>query len=278
MFISRFFLFGSNTPDALILVLLDVLAAVFLYKLVLRFGLSPKIAMLETLFALICSNMVFVIIDPSVWFIAQVMCFALAVMSIYFAVAGKGGRSLALWACAVGCRPMQALYLLILLIILFYKEKEKQGPKRWYWICLRKWGWGILPMIIAVSYMTLNNVRFGSPLEFGHNYLPEFMYVHKQFSLAYVKNNVRMLFHLPDFSDNGTVIIDHFGNLNFLIASPVILFSLIAFFFLVFRRNRSGKEIVFSLGVLLLSAGYLFVLLMHAAMGDGASGTAIRLT
>lgn len=260
------FLFGSNTPDAMILVAVNLLAAVFLYKLVLKFGLSPQTAMLETLFATICSNMVFVMIDPSVWFLAQSMCFSLEIMAIYFAVTGKGGISLTLWACAVGCRPMQTLYLPILLVILWHRERERKPESRWYRLCLDRWKWGIGPTVVALSYMALNDMRFGNIAEFGHDYLPEFLNAENgQFSFSYVQNNMKMLLHLPEFSEEGRMIIDHFGNMNFLMVNPVILCSLFAVLLLLFRKEK--KEALFSLGVLLLSAGYLLILLMHRTMG-----------
>lgn len=260
------FFCGSNTPDAAILVLLNILAVTFLYKLALKFEQSPQVAMFEALFATICSNMIFVMIDPSVWFFAQAMCFSLEVMAIYFAVTGKGGLALALWACAVGCRPMQALYLPVLLVILFFKEREKQPEEKWYRLFLNKWKWGIAPFVIAVSYMVLNYMRFGNIMEFGHNYLPEFLsYENGQFSLVYVKKNIKMLFNLPNLSDNGAIVIDHFGNFNFLIVNPVILLSLAAV--LIMGIKKEYKKLYFSLLIIALSVSYLFTLVLHATMG-----------
>lgn len=47
--------------------------------------------------------------------------------------------------------------------------------------------------------MTLNQARFGSPFEFGHNYLPEFVRAEEgQFSLEYFKKNWAELFRAPE--------------------------------------------------------------------------------
>lgn len=54
-------------------------------------GINPQAAMLETLLAVICSDYVFVMLDPSVWFIAQAMCVTLSVAAVYYAVEGRGG-------------------------------------------------------------------------------------------------------------------------------------------------------------------------------------------
>ena len=57
----------------------------------------------------------------------------------------------------------------------------------------KHWKWAIGPVAIAVSYMLLNYFRFGNILEFGHNYLPEFMEQseHGQFSVHYMVNNFK---------------------------------------------------------------------------------------
>ena len=95
-------------------------------------------------------------------------------MALYYALRQKGGLSLAFWACAVGCRPMLALYG-ILLVYLLVKGYKKENPKGTVWQLVKdKWYWAIGCGAIAISYMALNYARFGNITEFGHNYLPEF--------------------------------------------------------------------------------------------------------
>ena len=46
--------------------------------------------------------------------------------------------------------------------------------------------------------MALNAARFGNPMEFGHNYLPEFVRAEKgQFSLSYAMGHLKQLLRLP---------------------------------------------------------------------------------
>lgn len=256
---------GHNTPDALILLFFDILALIYLYKIALKFKNSPAIAMLSALGLTMGTNMVFIIFDPAVWFFAQSLSFALSIMAIYYALINRGGFSLFLWACSVGCRPMQLIFLPVLLVILYQNEKKRVPDAPFYKIVLCRIKWFVPASLIAISYMLLNYVRFGSITEFGHNYLPEFVEVHKQFDVSYIKNNLHMLLNFPGFDENGRMTIDHFGNLNFMMVNtPVLIFLLIIAVNILYKEK---KILLFNLEILLLSIIYLIVTMMHATMG-----------
>lgn len=259
------FIFGSNTPDGVVLLFFDLMAVIFLYKTAVVLKLSPKAAALSALFFTICTNMSFVCFVPSVWFFAQTLSYSLSSVAIYYALTQKGGWSLLLWSCSVGCRPMQVLFLPVLLLILYYKEKESYPERKWYELIWHKAYWSIMPLGIAISYMALNYARFGNILEFGHNYLPEFVYEHKQFSIDYLAHNFKMLMNFPSFSEEGKMLIDHFGNLNFFLVNPPIFIFIICIAFACIIREKD----VALLGVLtfFLAAAYLTVTAMHATMG-----------
>ena len=258
-------IFGSNTPDGLVLLFFDVMAVVFLYKIAITLKLSPRAAALSALFFSICTNMTFVFFVPSVWFFAQTLSYSLAAAAIYYALKGKGSLSLFLWSCGVGCRPMQAFFVPVLLLILYQKEREKHPEEKWYMLILNKADWGLPALGVAISYMVLNYLRFGNIVEFGHNYLPEFVYEHKQFSIDYLANNFKMLMNFPDFTEEGRMLIDHFGNLNFLWVNPPIL---IAVFGIIFACMKKEKKAALLGGItILLSVVYLIVTMMHATMG-----------
>lgn len=258
-------IFGSNTPDGLVLLFFDVMAVVFLYKIAITLKLSPRAAALSALFFSICTNMTFVFFVPSVWFFAQTLSYSLAAAAIYYALKGKGSLSLFLWSCGVGCRPMQAFFVPVLLLILYQKEREKHPEEKWYMLILNKADWGLPALGVAISYMVLNYLRFGNIVEFGHNYLPEFVYEHKQFSIDYLANNFKMLMNYPDFTEEGRMLIDHFGNLNFLWVNPPIL---IAVFGIIFACMKKEKKAALLGGItILLSVVYLIVTMMHATMG-----------
>ena len=305
------FIFGSNTPDALLMWLEDIIAALYLYKLANKFTRDPKISALTTIFAMLGTNVTFNMLNPWVWFSAQTICFMLSVMAIYYAFEGKGGLSLFLWACSVGCRPMQAVFVPVLLYILYKHEaalleKERAADKMTeevidldcegqdeivaktndatgdeaeisdlqsnrrltdlVTVIKKRWKWVIPAGLIALSYMILNYLRFGSITEFGHNYLPEFVEAeHGQFDTFYFGNNLKMLFNLPEFDDEGRMIIDHFGNLNFMIASPFVVFALILFILIIVRKK---KDIALAdMAIILLCAAYMCITMMHKTMG-----------
>lgn len=259
------FFFGSDTPDGFIQLFFDIIAVVFLYRSAVVMKLKPRAAALCALFFTICTNMAFVIFVPSVWFFAQTLSFALAAASIYYALTGRGGLSLFFWSCAVGCRPMQALFFPVLALLLFRKEKEKRPLEKWYGILLSRAYWAVPPVLMAASYMALNYARFGNILEFGHNYLPEFLYQHDQFSVSYLSGNFKMLMNLPDFTEEGKMVIDHFGNLNFLWVNPPVLAAIMGFAFACVKKEKD--TVLTGAVVLILSAAYLTVTMMHATMG-----------
>lgn len=311
--------FGSNTPDALLMWLEDIIAALYLYKLAVKFTRNPKMSALTTIFAMLGTNVTFNMLNPWVWFSAQTICFMLSIMAIYYAFEGKGGLSLFFWACSVGCRPMQAVFVPILLFILYKHESEILRNERKYEeksaeeenleaeaeeyietkegvvpdghttdeinedtpgteqadsgilqdilrIIKKRWKWAIPACVIALSYMVLNYLRFGSITEFGHNYLPEFMEAeHGQFDIYYFSNNLKMLFNLPSFDEEGRMMIDHFGNLNFMIASPFDIFAIILFIIVILGRKKG--TILADAGIIILCVTYMCITMMHKTMG-----------
>ncbi len=120
--------------------------------------------------------------------------------------------------------------------------------------------------ILAISYMVLNYLRFGSIVEFGHNYLPEFMRAENgQFHVSYIANNLKSLLQLPQYQEDGKMVINHFGNLNFLIVSPVIVMTLAGLLYAIVKKNR--EILLLGILIVLLSVGYLLFLTAHRTMG-----------
>lgn len=265
------FFFGSQTPDYFIIILADGLIALYLYRLATKTGVAPEGAMLLTVFATLGANTLFVMVNPSVWFMAQLFCFATSVMAIFYAEEGKSGRALFLWAASVGCRPMQVLFLPLLLILLYRREREKTPEATVMQLILQRW-YRVLPAgIVAVSYILLNYLRFGNILEFGHNYLPEFVRAdYGQFHISYVPDNVISLLRLPRFTEDGRLYIDSFGNLNFMIVSPIVLVMLMGTGYAIYKKNK--QLMLLGILVLLLSAGYLLIVTMHRTMGGWQFG------
>lgn len=214
---------GASTPDGWIALAVSLIGAAYVMKLFTHFGSNGEKAVFWTLFTYSASNMIFICINGWVWFIAQNMCFTLTVMAFYYAVQNKGGLSLAFWACAVGCRPFQAIYIVVIAYLLWQNIKVNQKDTSVWHAVLQKWRWFIAPCVIAIIYMTLNFARFGSVFEFGHNHLPEFQSARLgQFNLAYIKENLLKLFALPPIK-NGVVQFPKFNGFAFFIVSPIFI-------------------------------------------------------
>lgn len=260
------FFFESSTPDYFILLVINIISVSFTYKIAVKAGLLPFDAMISTFFTTIGSNMLFVMIDPSVWFLAQALCFMTTVLAIYSALSGKGGWALFFWACSVGCRPMQAVFFPVLLMILYRKEKDEFPEENLLNIVKRRWKWLIPAGIVAMSYMTLNYARFGNVFEFGHNYLPEFVRAENgQFHVSYMWENLKILFQMPEFTEQGRMIINNMGSLSMLIVNPIVLFLLIEFFFCIIKRDK--HLLCWLSGILLMSVFYMLIVVMHRTMG-----------
>ena len=264
------FIFGSRTPDNLILWIVIGITVIYVYRLALECMMTPRSAMITGILVMIGSNQVFNMFDASVWFFAQMLCFILSTAAIYYAMKGKGGASLFCWACAVGCRPMQAVFLPVLLFFLYgsaQDELAKKGIKGSLINVLKYyWKWAIPPAVMGLSYMALNMARFGSPLEFGHNYLPEFTEsTYGQFSVHYIADNLGALFRLPDFASDGKMVINHFGNLSMLLVSPIFLVFLFYIVLLIIKKKRA--MLMAALMILVFSCIYMVIVLMHKTMG-----------
>ena len=81
------------------------------------------------------------------------MAFTLSLMAIYYALKNKIGLSLAFWACAVGCRPFQILYLPALLYLI-YNAHKAVNPEDKIIDIIKKRYLALVPMaVIALSYM-----------------------------------------------------------------------------------------------------------------------------
>lgn len=265
------FIFGAETPDALLLWTANIVIVLYLYKLALKFKLSPVISMLLSLFAMLGSNVSFTMINPWVWFWAQMLAFMFAIMSIYYAYEGKGGLALGLWACGVGCRPMQFIFVPLLLAILYKVEKRSYPDDSIPKMIINRFYWAVAPCIIGGSYMIINYLKFGNPLEFGHNYLPEFTQAENgQFSTAYFGNNLMTLLRWPTFDDNSRMNIDHFGNLNFLMVSPIVIFSLLMIIVLLIKRYR--RLALWGVIILSFCTCYLIITMLHKTMGGWGFG------
>lgn len=217
-------LFGLQVPDHLIAVVLGAMGAVYALRLCLYMGEKPMSAVFWTLLLTIGSNFLHIGYRADVWYFAQVCAFCFTMMSLYYALCGgvkKAWAALFCLALAVGCRPLNMVWLPIVLWYIFQGlRRECQGIKT-----VRRQLWQILPALaVGVFLMTLNYARFGNVFEFGHNYLPEFAKEspHGQFWAGYIPENLERMFRLPVW-ENGRLTFPIFDGVALWLVSPIFL-------------------------------------------------------
>lgn len=255
---------GFNGCDGLIAFVSALLGAVYAFLVAEHFGVKKERALLFSLLLTIGSNWLFTSQIAWVWFIAQNMAFTLSLMAIYYALKNRPALSLALWACAVGCRPFQIFCLPVILYFIYKAAKENGQTLRSKWKC-------VIPMaVIALSYMILNYARFKNPLEFGHNYLPEFTEAENgQFSLVYILDNIKCLFRLPKVSFSGAWEYQAFNGTNIFIVSPIFI-SYIAYAVYAIVKNKADRKLLAIAAVSIVLQ--LLVICAHKTMGGSQFG------
>lgn len=259
-------IWGLDTPDAWLALMITAIGVVYAC-LIYRRCCRDQHGLFWVLFLFLGTGYLFIGMNAWVWFFAQNLCFTLSLMAIYHAMRGQGTASLACWAAAVGCRPMVGLYLPFLLWLL-YRHQRRAYPNDAPWrIILRRWYWIILPALLGGSYMLLNYLRFGSLMEFGHNFLPEFLRAENgQFSLTYIWNNILALLRLPEW--NGAEKPLTFFKINgmaFYLTNPLLITILMAWLYALRHHRRHSKPLLILLP--LLSLIYVLIICAHRTLG-----------
>lgn len=259
--------FGVHTPDTLVALIFAALACFHAVRLCQLLLPRRRYAAYWALGLLLCNGYLFLCLNGWVWFLAQNICFALSLASLHHAVKGRGLLSLAAWAAAVGCRPMTAIFGPFLLWLLWREIRAQKPGVSLFSAVAERLHWAILPLLLALFYMALNFLRFGNPLEFGHNYLPEFSQYGAQFSLSYIAPNLATLMRPPQFA-GGRLIPYTIEGWGVWLLNPM-LFVGIGVWLCGCRQNRGGA----SLWLLPLSClACLVVILMHRTLGGWQFG------
>ena len=260
-------LFGEAVPEVALALGAASLGAGCAALLGARFGLDPRAQVALAAFLYGGTALWQVTVEGSVWFFAQNLSLLCTLLALCQASRGRLGWGLFFLSCAVGCRPFQLCFLP--LVALLAREAWEGPGKSWLRGVLRR-PWALLPgFLMGCSYMALNALRFGNPLEFGHNYLPEFVRSPQgQFSLSYLLGNLESLWRLPTLDpETGTLQFPLFNGMNVFLAFPLLVW-------LLYRMARAGRGwleasswrrvLAVGWGCLLLE---LFLLLCHKTMG-----------
>ena len=213
--------FGQATPNNLLVGVYGLISAALAFRLMRTFGRGSWASAFWGAFLVWGSNMLWMTTYGGVWFQAQALCMVFSLGGCLAAAKGKKGLSLFLLALAVGCRPFTAVFLPVFVLCFAWREREQGGFMR---ALLRQWRCCLGALAVALALMGYNYARFGDPLQFGHDYLPEFTEAeHGQFALCYLWPNLRRILFEPVRIRDGALSFPVFDGFMFYVANPLFL-------------------------------------------------------
>lgn len=199
---------------------------------------------------------VWLVPQGEVWFFAQTVATTCLALSLVLAARGRALLAGLAFAIAVTSRPPVLLALPLLLVVLLgnagsvgrrMRVVRSSGPRALVTL-------GLFPALIGALHLTLNDLRFGSVLEFGYRFMltpPQLrsaLAEHGPLSLAFLSRNLRYLFVQPPMA-----VRDAAGDWTFpyLASDPMgmgILFATPAFIAVLLAAGGSwrGRRLVAS--------------------------------
>lgn len=235
---------AAAVPSNLVIMLFALATVAGVYLLFARFGASVQTCLFWALLSCVGSNFFWVSTSGGVWFMAQVLNLCFVVWGLYFATyRGFVGNVLAalLLALAVGCRPFSILILALYFLRLWLPRlKQSVNPLRWgaaFWLPFA------VSFCVGAALAWYNFIRFGSILEFGHNYLPEFMAAeYGQFHLSYFWDNFTNLFRPVTLNAALGLEFEIFNGFCLFAANPIYLLWVITIAQRVYQRKYTLQE------------------------------------
>lgn len=259
-------IYGYNTPNYLLVMVYGLVSVALAFRIMRKLGRSPAVAAFWGVFLVWGSNMLWMTTNGGVWFQAQALNMLLCLGAILALLGQNRGISLFLLALAVGCRPFSAVYIVAFLLFFSWQDRAEGG---FLLALLRQWKHCIGVAAVAVLMMWYNWARFGNPLEFGHNYLPEFTAAENgQFALVYLWNNLKNIFFRPVKLENGMLSFDLFDGFMFYIANPMFLVLFFHQIKALVRKETSFEGIVLTAAMAL----ELLCLCVHKTFGGWQFG------
>lgn len=222
------YFYGANTPSNTVVLAYALIAVVCAYEALRKAGVRPGAAMGWAVFYVMGSNMLWMSTSGGVWFQAQGLNLALCTGGIWALLCGRKTLCLTLLALAVGCRPFSLCLLAAAFGVFCWQamQKDPQHKARAVWAQARSL---LLPAAIGLCYGAYNFARFGNPLEFGHNYLPEFTAPGSaQFGLGYLWQNVCNILRPVTVNANGQLNFPLFNGFLFFVANPLFVIWFVA--------------------------------------------------
>ena len=258
-------IFGDNVPNNFIIFVISTITCIIAYTILRRQETGQIVSIFLAFMYVFASNITSMTMNGGVWFIAQALNMLLCTIAIDSFLKNKRALVYLFLALAVGCRPFSAVYMIA--VFAFYCIKDKNKKLKEF---VKDNLMPLIPaIVVAVIYMIYNYVRFDNPLEFGHNYLPEFLREQNgQFSIEYLFNNLKYLFLNPIFIDWN---IEKGLNMPFcfLIANPLFIVAAYEGIKKVVQNHKiSITRLIFLTGI----AINIILLCLHKTLGGWQFG------
>ncbi len=258
----------GNVPNNLIMFVVATMTVILAYRILRKFETSEMNSLLISFSMVAGSSILALSLNGGVWFVAQLFNLFLCTLAVKFLLEGKKARTYFCLALAVGCRPFAAVYLIASFLYFLIKDRKFGFVK-----AVSKNLLPLIPMIIvALVYMGYNYARFGNPLEFGHNYLPEFTEGgegnYGQFSFNYLWPNLKETF-LPRIYFDGNLNIKFMMPFMFLIANPLTLVWVIDG---IKKLIKCKKINLYRLLFFIAIVANIFLICLHKTLGGWQFG------
>ena len=264
------FIFEYDTPNTIVTFLYLLTAYLGGYHLARRFR-RRRASMVMALFLTLGNSLLSFSLDGGVWNQAQLMSLMLTTLCALGLTGSEPvmwGMGLGCLALSVGCRPFQAAYVPFGLWMLYVNLQSKRKTPAGRTL-LRMVPYVIFPALVALALGWYNFARFGSPLEFGHNLLPEHTRNPDapQLALKYIWQNIRNLMRLPWIED-GKIMFPRFNGFAFWLVNPMYVTFGACILIKLIRRRFDSTDAVLLFGIL-LSLG---MTLTHKTLGGWQFG------
>lgn len=265
-------LYGVDTPNNMIMIIYIMIALTLAYSILKYFKMREIVAAFWSIFVVFGCNMLWMSTMGSVWFQAQLLNMILCLGAILAMLNNKRVVSYICIAFAVGCRPFSIVYFFVLLVYYYKLDKKNINNKdnNIVNILLKQWLGLLSAAVIGVVYMVYNYVRFDNPLEFGHNYLPEFIESPDgQFNVKYIVFNLYRIFIRPiRLKKNMALDFDKFDGFCVFVANPIFIIFLVCIIVNIIRKNIS----IVDLTIVSMVFANILCLCMHKTLGGWQFG------
>lgn len=226
-----------------------------------RAGHTPRACAFWALFATLSGGFFWLACSGGVWFQAQVLNFAFTLWGLFFWLKKQYAPAFFLLALAVGCRPFTALFAFALWL------PAALGAAK-----ARRWGrlaaFTAPAAVVALALGGYNFLRFGSPVEFGHSYLPEFVRDGGQFTLENFWQNLWNVLRPVTLTSSLDFSFSTFNGFCLFIASPIFLLWAVDLVRAAANKRLAPKDLLApALALVTLAA-----LCLHRTMGGWQFG------